>query len=1536
MKKSTLIAIFTMVILLMGFHSEGWTQLFISSGNNVSENFDGMGGSATATVPLSWKVDKNTTVRTVGIYSAALTATERNGGNNMSTTASNGIYNYGAGDASTASDRAVGGLSSGTASKSVNVYVQLLNNGTTSISQFQISYNVEKYRKGSNASGFSIQMYYSSDGIAWTSAGPNFLTSFTPDADNTGYTTAPGLTTAVSAQTLSQTVAVGANLYLAWNYSVTSGSTTTNAQALGVDDISITADPAGGVVESPVFTPPPGNYFSPQNIAITCATPGATIYYTTNGVDPDQTSTVYTTPIALSVNTTLKAKAYLTGMTASSITSGLYRFPIDVPNIAALRAGLTDGTIYRLTGEAIVTYQRPDFNRNQMYIQDATAAIVVDDVPLIVTNDFNIGDGVTNLTGTLTLFNSLLELSPLVDPGLPSSTGNAVTPLQTTLNALTSADQAKLVSLPFTSFTSPTGNYVVSTNYPVTDASGSGTFRTLFAEADYLGTPIPTTPQNIVALVGQSGTTIQITSRFASDITPAAPSWTSGWPKAENASQTVFNAKVNINVPGTSYFVVLPNGAAAPTAQQVKDGQDNTGTPVASNLAGTIICTLANTEYVAGVTGLTPATTYNVYFVAEASGNLQVSPVMVPVTTTLGGTAPVVINPTAVSINTTSAVLGGNITSDGGQSITERGTVWSITSPVTIDNNKLAEGGTVTGLFSHTRSGLPVATQIFYAAYATNAIGTSLTSEGSFFTLDNEPTNHATAFTAGTITTTTIQLNWTDATGGTVPTGYLIKGSDVSLSAIVDPVDGTAEANSALVQNVNPGVGTYTFTGLAIGTPYYFKIYPYNGTAATINYKTSVTVPEVTASTSSAGVYTWIGGNGTFSTSTNWTPVRSTPAPDDILQFSDGGTDTVTAVPTQTIGQLKLSGNTTVYFSASAASTLTIAGLVSGADLTIAAGSSLNIIGTSAITLAVGTGATASIDGNMSMSSTALTAHRLTGASASGNVVFNSGSSFRAGFNLSGAPFGTTALNSVIFANGSTFIHQGGSSPFGASQPSSVVVFQTGSLYKAVAAVTPSYSGRTYANVEYDFVGGTFNQTGGSAVVMDNLTVTNGTLNFNVTGTPGHTIKGNIAVANGGKLNFAPTTAGTVKLGGTALQTISGAGKITSSSFSTLDINNAGGVSIENDSITLSGALALTNGLVTLGSHNLTFGATGTITGTPSAANMIVATGTGELRKIFTATGNFTYPVGDNSGTAEYSPVLLTITAGSFTSAYMGVNLTNTAYPGVTGNFITRYWNVSASGIAGLAYDAQLSYLTADVVGTESSMVCALMSPPTNYAAANTTLHQLNATGVTTGGTFTGKDPFSADKSLSITVFLEGLYAGAGTMNQAYDELGPHFPAGVADQITIELRNASTGAVEATLSNIDLSITGQASATVSASHSGYYYIYVKHRNSIVISTADSISFAGAAITYDFSNATSQVFGNNVQNLGGGIYGMFAGDENQDGLMDSSDMIDADNDAAAFATGYLATDVNGDGLIDSSDMILIDNNATAFVAAVLPF
>jgi endonuclease G, mitochondrial len=223
-----------------------WAAISLSTTSAVTQNFDGIGTTATASLPVDFKVDKLTTVRTVGTYAAAVTATNLAGGANLSSTAANGIYNFGSGTTTTGADRAIGFLSSGSGTTSGNLYAQFINNTGGNLAGLSISYDVEKYRGGTNAAGFRMQLFYSTDGTSWTSAGSDFFTGFSADASNAGFATAPGASVSIVNKTLSVTIANGSDFYLAWNYSVTSGSTTTNSQALAIDNISILGVAGGG------------------------------------------------------------------------------------------------------------------------------------------------------------------------------------------------------------------------------------------------------------------------------------------------------------------------------------------------------------------------------------------------------------------------------------------------------------------------------------------------------------------------------------------------------------------------------------------------------------------------------------------------------------------------------------------------------------------------------------------------------------------------------------------------------------------------------------------------------------------------------------------------------------------------------------------------------------------------------------------------------------------------------------------------------------------------------------------------------------------------------------------------------------------------------------------------------------------------------------------------------------------------------------------------------------------------------------------
>jgi hypothetical protein len=326
------------------------------------------------------------------------------------------------------------------------------------------------------------------------------------------------------------------------------------------------------IAATPVITPAGGLYYNPVEVNITAATPGSVIRYTTDGSEPDETSSQYTAPFQVTATSTVKARAYATGFAPSAVAIANYSFPVAVANIAALRAMPTGTTVYQLTGEAILTFQQ-GATRYTKYIQDATAAIVIDDPAHIITTTYNLYDGITGITGTLGLYNGLLQFTPVADPGAATSTGNVVVPELRTLASLTSADQGKLVKIENVMVDATSVNFGTNAqNINATDPTATRTMRT-FAGTDYNGTAIPTVAQDIICLVGQyvpsggsidDGTTMQISPRFLADF-------------SNHAGGTLEAPIVSINVVGNTINLSW-DAVAGATSYRVEGSSDPYGT----------------------------------------------------------------------------------------------------------------------------------------------------------------------------------------------------------------------------------------------------------------------------------------------------------------------------------------------------------------------------------------------------------------------------------------------------------------------------------------------------------------------------------------------------------------------------------------------------------------------------------------------------------------------------------------------------------------------------------------------------------------------------------------------------------------------------------------------------------------------------------------------------------------------------------------------------------------------------------------------
>ena len=214
---------------------------------------------------------------------------------------------------------------------------------------------------------------------------------------------------------------------------------------------------------------------------------------------------------------------------------------------------------------------------------------------------------------------------------------------------------------------------------------------------------------------------------------------------------------------------------------------------------------------------------------------------------------PSVIAPTASNINSTSATLGGNVSSDGGSLVIERGVVYSLTS---INPNphiggagvtKLTSSGT-TGLFSAGANGLTPSVGYSFVAYATNAIGTTYTTPVTTFTTVVAlvvPT--VTTPTAANFTTTsaTLGANVTSDGGTTIiERGVVYAPSSSNPNPQIGDVGVTKLSTSGTT-----GIFTINANNLTPGVVYSYAAYAINSVGTTYTSPAS-TFATLTASPS--------------------------------------------------------------------------------------------------------------------------------------------------------------------------------------------------------------------------------------------------------------------------------------------------------------------------------------------------------------------------------------------------------------------------------------------------------------------------------------------------------------------------------------------------------------------------------------------------------------------------------------------------------------------------------------------------------------
>jgi len=250
--------------------------------------------------------------------------------------------------------------------------------------------------------------------------------------------------------------------------------------------------------------------------------------------------------------------------------------------------------------------------------------------------------------------------------------------------------------------------------------------------------------------------------------------------------------------------------------------------------------------FTSNLTGLAASTTYYVRAYATNSTGTGYGSEL-SFTTTAAATIAALTTTAVTSINSTTSVSGGNITSDGGSAVTVRGVCWNTSTGATIALSTKTSDGTGTGSFTSNITGLTASTTYYVRAYATNGIGTAYGSELIFTTTAQAsiPTLTTTAVSAIAITTAT--------SGGSISADG---GSPVTARGVCWSTSSGATTALSTITSDGSGTGSFasTITGLTGSTLYYVRGYATNavGTA----YGNEVTFTTTAGSSNSTGTLT--------------------------------------------------------------------------------------------------------------------------------------------------------------------------------------------------------------------------------------------------------------------------------------------------------------------------------------------------------------------------------------------------------------------------------------------------------------------------------------------------------------------------------------------------------------------------------------------------------------------------------------------------------------------------------------------------------
>ncbi|MBK8601105.1 MAG: hypothetical protein IPN80_11665 [Flavobacterium sp.] len=238
----------------------------------------------------------------------------------------------------------------------------------------------------------------------------------------------------------------------------------------------------------------------------------------------------------------------------------------------------------------------------------------------------------------------------------------------------------------------------------------------------------------------------------------------------------------------------------------------------------------------------------------------------------------------------------------------------------------------------------------------------------------------------------------------------------------------------------------------------------------------------------------------------------------------------------------------------------------------------------------------------------------------------------------------------------------------------------------------------------------------------------------------------------------------------------------------------------------------------------------------------------------------------------------------------------------------------------------------ADGYTNGTASVCSGVGAPTGYSA-------LSAGTDCNDYAYSLTNNCGGGSEVNLTMFVQGYYLGGSTMNSVklnqWDGLNAMPSATDVEDMTVELHDALDYSLVDTAVGT-LQTDGTLSVTFNTAAAGSYYVAVKGSNIVQTWSATPQTLGAVALSYDFSSAASQAYGDNMTEIEPGVFAMYQGELVIDDLVDTQDYSVWEVSYLNGDFGVQPSDLNGDGLVDTQDYAIWEVNYLLGVFAAYPF